>query len=90
MGIVVDEVYVIVGEYKHLIQRIEFADGAAWGGNKYAYRTGYYTYDANKRHVKWGQYTQFLTESEYRELLLKARQRGWDVFSADDRGAGTA
>lgn len=80
MGTVVDEVSIIVGDYKHLIQRIEFEPGQAWGGNTYAYRTGYYTYQHGKKYVKWGQFTQFLTESEYKELLEKAKARGWPIF----------
>lgn len=76
MGTVVDEVYVIVSDYKHMIQKIKFADGMGWGGNEYAYRTGYYTYDAKAKTVRWGQYSQFLTESEYRELLAKAKAKG--------------
>lgn len=80
MGTVVDEVYIIVSDYKHMIQKIRFAEGMGWGGNEYAYRTGYYTYDAQGKTVRWGQYTQFLTESEYRELLAKARRKGWAIF----------
>jgi len=80
MGKVVDEVYIIVGDYKHMIQKIEFQEGAGWGGNRYAYRAGYYTYDAGRKHVKWGQYTPFLTESEYRDLLGKAKAKGWNIF----------
>jgi hypothetical protein len=80
IGIVEDEVYVMVSEYKHMIQRIRFASGVSWDGSTHGYRTGYYTYDAAGKNIKWGQYTQFLTEREYRSLLAKARERGWDVF----------
>ncbi len=80
MGKVVDEVYIIVGEYKHLIQKIEFSNGVSWDGSQYAYRTGYYTYQYGRKNIKWGQYTQFLTEREYRELLGKARAAGWEVI----------
>jgi hypothetical protein len=80
VGIVEDEVSIIVWEYKHLIQRIKFAEGVSWDGSTHAYRTAYYTYQAGRAYIKWGQYTQFLTEGEYRELLGKARDKGWDIF----------
>ncbi len=80
MGKVVEEVYIIVGEYKHLIQKIEFNDGVSWDGSRYAYRTGYYTYQYGRKRIKWGQYTQFLTEKEYRELLGKAHAAGWEII----------
>jgi hypothetical protein len=72
-GVVEDEVYIIVGDYKHLIQKIRFIDGVSWDGSIFAYRTGYYTFQHGKRYIKWGQYTQFLTENEYRTLLQKAK-----------------
>lgn len=77
-GTVKDEVYIIVADYKHMIQRIELADGRAGDGSKYAYRTGYYTFDAGKNHVLWGQYTQCLTEKEFNELHNKAK-RDWAI-----------
>lgn len=80
VGKVVDEVYIIVNDYKQMIQQIEFAPGSEWGGNRYAYRAGYYTYDANMKKRTWGQYTPVLTESQYRELLQKAKQKGWGIF----------
>jgi hypothetical protein len=80
-GLVVDEVYIMVSDYKHLIPQIEFAPGQSWDGSRYAYRTGYYTYDKDMRNIKWGQYTQFLTEKDYRTLLSRARQKGWDLFA---------
>lgn len=89
-GTVVDEVFIIVGEdtddpYKHMIQKIRpakatFEDEKAWDGSAYFYRTGYYTFKAeNKEHLIWGQYTQCLTETEYKELLRKAREKGWNI-----------
>jgi len=80
VGVVVDEVYIIVADYKHMIQKIRFPDNARWGGNEFAYRAGYYTYDASRKYIKWGQYTPVLTETQYRELLSKAREKGWDIF----------
>jgi hypothetical protein len=79
-GVVKDEVYILVGDYKHMIQRIRFHEGKGWGGNRYAYRTGYYTFDKKMQRIVWGQFTQFLTQSEYKELLSKAKEKGWPIF----------
>jgi hypothetical protein len=79
VGVVEDEVYEIVSDYKHMIQRIRFRTGVSWDGSEYGYRTGYYTYDAKGKRIVWGQYTQFLTEHEYQRLLGKARDRGWQI-----------
>src|SRR5256885_1304794 len=79
MGTVEEEVYVMVGDYKHLLQRIRFAPEISWDESDYAYRTGYYTFDARGKSIKWGQYTQFLTEKEHRELLRMAKARGWPI-----------
>jgi hypothetical protein len=79
MGTVLDEVYVLVGDYKHLIQQIQAVE-AYWDGSKIGYRTCYYTFDAEGKHVKFGQYTQFLTQREYKALLAKAKARGWPLF----------
>jgi hypothetical protein len=84
VGKVEDEVYVMVGDYKHVIQRIRFAPGVSWDGSEYAYRTGYYTYDASMRRIVWGQYTQFLTQLEYAALLGKVWAKGWPVFVEPD------
>lgn len=80
MGVVEDEVHVMVNDYRHVIQKIRFAEGVAWDGSVHAYRTGYYTYDRNKKRIVWGQYTQFLSEREYKALLAQARAKCWDVF----------
>jgi hypothetical protein len=48
IGKVVDEVYIMVSDYKHMIQKIEFKDGASYDGSKFGYRTCYYTYDGQK------------------------------------------
>jgi len=77
MGKVVDEVYIIVHDYKHVLHKIE---GDFWGGDKYAFRGGYWTYTADRKNIKWGQFTQFLTQREYKQLLAKAREKGWDIF----------
>jgi hypothetical protein len=80
MGTVEDQVHVMVSDYKHVIQKIRFADDLSWDGSTHAYRTGYWTYDAGKKRIVWGQYTQFLTEKEYKALLAQARQKSWDLF----------
>src|SRR5262249_7070954 len=80
MGIVEDEVYVLANDYKHVIQKIRLESGTYPDGSRYAYRTGYYTYDAKRKRIVWGQYTQFLTEQEYKQLLAKAQAKGWGIF----------
>ena len=77
IGEVVDEVYIMSDDYKHLLQKIKFKDGVSWDESKFGYRTGYYTYDGQMKKIKWGQYTQFLTEKEYKALLSKAKEKGW-------------
>jgi len=79
-GPVDDEVYIIVGDYKHMIQRIHYTHPTQ-AGDEYGYRTAYYTLDKDGRRVKFGQYAQHLTQSQYRELLGKARGKGWRIFS---------
>ena len=79
MGTIVDEVSILVGDYKHLIQKVEFSSGISWDESRYAYRTGYYTWDAGYKRLTWGQYTQFLTEKEYKQLLSLARAKQWDI-----------
>lgn len=79
IGVVEDEVYIMVDDYKHLIQRIRFAADVSWDGSVFGYRSGYYTFDAAGRSIKWGQYTQFLTEAEYFRLLALAREKGWPL-----------
>jgi len=82
MGTVVDEVYIIVGDYKHLIQRIQSKETEPyWDGSRIGYRTCYYTFDAKGKNIKFGQYTQFLTEKEYTVLLSKAKAKGWPIFT---------
>src|SRR5919108_47304 len=73
IGEVVDEVYIMVGDYKHMIQRIKFLPGVSWDDSDCGYRPGYYTFDGQGKQIKWGQFTQFLTETEYQTLLAKAR-----------------
>lgn len=78
-GIVEDEVFIIVGEYKQMIQRIKFADKVCWDGSKFGYRTCYYTFDKTGKKLLYGQFAQFLTEKEYKSLLKKARDKGWPI-----------
>ena len=79
MGKVIDEVYIIVDDYKHMIQRIQSQE-PYWDGSTVAYRTCYYTFDAKGENIKFGQYAQFLTQKEYSVLLAKARAKGWPIF----------
>jgi hypothetical protein len=79
-GTVEDEVYVLDNDYKHLIQRIRYAEEGSSDSPWIGYRTGYYTFDKNMKHVKWGQYSQCLSEEKYRDLLGEAKTRGWPIF----------
>jgi hypothetical protein len=79
-GTVDDEVCKVVNDYKHLIQRIRLADGDSAENPRFWYRTGYYTFDKKMKQVKWGQYSQCLSEEQYRELLGKAKEKGWPIF----------
>ena len=81
MGSVVDEVSVIVRDYKHFIQRIQPYE-PYWDGSLIGYRTCYYTFEASGKNLKFGQYTQFLTEKDYATLLSKAKAKGWPLFDA--------
>jgi hypothetical protein len=80
-GVVVDEVYIMVSEHKHVIQKIKFLPGESWDGSRFAYRTGYWTYDKDMRRIKWGQFSQFLSEKDYRQLLKRAKEKKWKLFS---------
>jgi len=78
-GRVEEEVSIMVGQHKHVLQRIRFCDGVSWDGSAYAYRSGYYTLSDKARRLTWGQYAQLLTETEYRRLLRKAHRMGWPI-----------
>jgi hypothetical protein len=78
-GRIEDEVYIMVGDYKHMIQRIHYCAPDPMGDD-YGYRSGYYTLDGDARNVKWGQFSQHLSERQYRELLGKAKAKGWPIF----------
>jgi hypothetical protein len=73
MGTVIDEVFVLVNEYKHVIQKISL------GGTGYAYRAGYWKFNGQRN--QWAQATPYLTETEYRQLLAKAKMKNWEIFS---------
>jgi hypothetical protein len=79
-GIVEDEVGLVVDDAKHVIQRIRLAKDVSWDESEYGYKTGSFTIDARTGSVKWAQYSQVVSEQEYRELLTKARAKGWPVF----------
>ncbi len=82
-GTIEDEVYVMVDgdddPYKHVLQRIRRATYRTWDP-PYYYRTGYYTFSRKvPSRLVWGQYAQLLTEDTYRELLKKAKGKGWGL-----------
>ena len=65
---------------ERVIQRIRFAEAVRWDGSEYGYKTGSFTLDDRTGAVKWAQYSQCLSEKQYRELLGKAREKGWPIF----------
>ncbi|MBI1734547.1 MAG: hypothetical protein HYR51_05175 [Candidatus Rokubacteria bacterium] len=73
-GVVEDEVQVLTDGAKHVIQRIRLADGGAHG-----YETGSFVVDPGTGRVKWSQRPQVISETDYRELLEKAKTRGWPL-----------
>lgn len=79
-GIVEDEVGVVVDDAKHVIQRIRLAKDASHDGSEYGYKTGAFTIDPRTGSVKWAQYSQVVSEQEYRDLLARAKAKGWPVF----------
>jgi hypothetical protein len=80
LGRVIDEVGFISFDYKYVIQKIELEHNIIWDGSRYAYRSGYYTFDGRMEKVVWGQYHSCLSEREYEQLLALARAKGWPVL----------
>lgn len=79
LGTVEDEVFILVGQHKHVLQRIRLDKSQRWDRSQYVYRTGYYTFSDDRSRLVWGQYSQLLTELEWPRLLRKARRKGWPV-----------
>jgi len=74
VGTVIDEVSVFDYDYKCFIQKIEY--GQEWVEpmrEKFGYRIGYYTIDAKKTKILWGQYACQMPERMLKELIEKAR-----------------
>ena len=81
LGVVVDEVSVVANDAKHVIQRIKLTKDVARDGSEYAYKAGTCYVDPRAGDVKWAQYSQIISEREHRELLAKARAKGWPILS---------
>ena len=81
LGVVVDEVSVVANAAKHVIQRIKLTKDIAWDGSEYAYKAGTFYVDPRTGDVKWAQYSQIISEREHRELLARARAKGWPILS---------
>jgi hypothetical protein len=78
VGSVKDVVSVLLGDYHHLIQRIELTPKKQKEWNsRYVYRTGYYTLTAQSRKVSWGQYHQLIVGAGFRKLIRQAIKKGW-------------
>ena len=80
LGRVIDEVAILSGDYKHVIQKIELVPSQSWDGSRFAYRSGYYTWDRPFAQVKWGQYHACLSAREFARLAKEARRKGWAAF----------
>ena len=80
IGEVVDEVFVMSPRYKHFIQRIRQVPAAREDGEEYAYQFSYYTFGSNGNRKTFGQYAPVLSQRELRDLLKRARGKGWPIF----------
>ena len=72
VGIVIDEVSVFDYDYKCFIQKIEY--GKEWVKpmrEKFGYRIGYYTIDAKKTKILWGQYACQMPGGTFKKLMEK-------------------
>ena len=72
VGIVDDEVSVVCFDYKYFIQKIKYT--SPWVesmGEEYGYRIGYYTIDAKKTKILWGQYASQIPAIFFKELIEK-------------------
>jgi len=81
-GTVEDEVYIMVDDYKHMIQRFKFAKEISNDDSEYGYRTCYYTLDKKEQKIKWDQYTQSIINGKGipRTLGQSKGQRLADFF----------
>ena len=78
-GVVEDEVGIVVDGAKHVIHRVRLADGAGRDGESYGYKCGSFIVD-HTGNIKWSQYSQLLSENEYRELLALVKTKGWPIL----------
>jgi len=72
VGTIVDEVSVVCFDYKYFIQKIKYT--SPWVesmGEEYGYRIGYYTIDAKKTKILWGQYASQIPAIFFKELIEK-------------------
>lgn len=71
-GIIIDEIsHVVDNENKYVIQQFSFGEG------EIGYRIGYYTYDAKKSELRYGESSPIMEESDFIILTNKAREKGW-------------
>lgn len=75
LGTVVDEVSQFWSDgndaYKHFIQRIDR------GENGIGYRFCYYTLNAARTKIVFGQYASQIDESDFREFIERAKEKGF-------------
>jgi|SRR3990170_417251 len=75
LGKVVDEVSQFWSDgadaYKHFIQKIDKGEDCI------GFRFCYYTLDSGKTKVVFGQYASQMDESEFKEFITKAKEKGF-------------
>jgi len=77
VGEIIDEVSVLTTDnpeypdYKHFIQKIITEQG------KIRFRICYYTLDAKEKRIVFGQYAAQMSEQDLKQLIQKARKRGF-------------
>jgi hypothetical protein len=70
-GKIEDEIAHIVDENKYVIQKIKRSD------NTIGFRFGYYTCDAKYTQLRYGESSPILSESDFKVLMNKAKEKGW-------------
>ncbi len=76
VGTINDEVSVICFDYKYFVQKIKYTPPwAKSAGEEYGYRMGYYTIDAKKTKILWGQFASEIEGETFKELIEKTKAK---------------
>ena len=80
IGTVVDEVSIISDHFKLMVQQIRHSpEQVDLAGTELAYRFCYYSFTADMKHIKFGQFALTVSAEELKELLRQARAKGWKI-----------